>query len=135
MKLALIAVALVLAVQACGSPTQPMADGYEDCTAGGLSGFGVEVLDSLTGQSLASSALLTWRAGTSEGTSHAVIPPFPGTEARDLSGPYGRPGTYYTEISVPGYVLWTAKDVTVRQGVTHCSVLETVHVIARLRRS
>lgn len=131
----IVVLALVLVVQACGSPTQPMADGYEDCTAGGLSGFGVEVLDSLTGQPLASSAKLTWRAGTSEGTSRAVIPPFPGTEIRVISGPFGRPGIFSIEVSVPDYVLWTAKDVSVRQGVTHCSVAETVHLVARLRRS
>lgn len=101
MKLPIIALAFVLVVQACGSPTQPIADGYEDCTAGGLISFDVAVLDSLTGHPLANSAILTWRAGASVGTSHATVPPLPGGASVGIDGPYGRPGIYSIQVSVP----------------------------------
>ena len=87
MKSPIVSPALAFVVQACDSPTLPVADGYEDCTAGGLMSFDVAVLDSLTGRPLASSATLTWRAGASVGTLHAAIPPYAGGEPVAIAGP------------------------------------------------
>ena len=132
--------ASLVAVAACRAPTDappaPRADGYEDCTAGGLLGLFVFTRDAATGATVTAGATLTWRAGLSTGTEYPgpgrTLPDGTRIEPNGIAGPYGRPGIFELVVQVPGYQEWRTSGVQVAQGATRCSVREIVRVDALL---
>ncbi len=120
---------------ACFNATGPAADGYEDCSAGGLLSFAVDVTDFATSQPLPSTPTLRWTAGQSSGSSMPQVPPTtPSITAVVVGGPYGRPGAFTISITAPGYRDWSIAGISVLEGASHCSVRETVRLIAKLQR-
>lgn len=123
-----------VAASACRSPTQVAPDGYEDCTAGGAVSFTVTVVDSATNNPPSVSAQMTWHAGLSSGSAVAQVPTAGPQVAEVLNGPYGRPGTFVAKVQASGYRDWKISDIVVQQAATHCSILETTRIVAKLQR-
>jgi hypothetical protein len=133
-RLLIVVCGLFLMAPSCtASSTAPSPDGFEDCTAGGLASFSVAMRDSASGQPVSPSATLTWSAGVSSGKSIGQIGSFGASSPDELAGPFGRPGIFDVTLQAKGYRDWRRNGVAVVQGATHCSIQNSVRLVAKLQ--